>query len=474
MESQGVLTSIAKELSRRSTLEQLDSIVICERVTSAISLVSCLAIIATFIFDSTFRKHINRLIFYASFGNIMTNVATLMGRSGIHNPNSFECQFQGVLIQWFMPADSYWTLAMAYNVYLTFYRNGSSETLRKMEKWYFTFCYGLPGIPALVFVAVKTKANGRFYGDATLWCWISSEWDIFRFITFYGPVWLATFGNIFIYCRCGGEIYQKQKQLKGLQSPKDIVIFDPWDNVKITEVHVTSEKIEHEGPNGTFYESGSSDLQLEHEKSEVPGAPGSYSVSVSTQQRLHRQNDPSEMQRPKTADTHDGSQDITSFGSQTSGRKSLRTAPRQQATINANSAAVGYAKVAALIFIAMLVTWIPSSANRLYSIVHSGKTSVALEFISATVLPLQGFWNALIYFYTSRFQTRELYRHILFYLSRKSHPSPISDISTYDRSPFARTRSRMSRQTRRRDGYEEDDDMTELSNMRRTQSDSKV
>lgn len=67
-------------------------------------------------------------------------------------------------------------------------------------------------------------------------------------------------------------------------------------------------------------------------------------------------------------------------------------------TDNANWA---YAKVAVLFFVALMVTWIPSSANRVYSYVHPGQISEGLEFASAFVLPLQGFWNGLIYATTS-------------------------------------------------------------------------
>jgi len=52
-------------------------------------------------------------------------------------------------------------------------------------------------------------------------------------------------------------------------------------------------------------------------------------------------------------------------------------------------------------FIAMMVTWIPSSANRVYSVIHTGQISLGLEYASAFVLPLQGFWNAVIYTTTS-------------------------------------------------------------------------
>ncbi len=45
----------------------------------------------------------------------------------------------------------------------------------------------------------------------------------------------------------------------------------------------------------------------------------------------------------------------------------------------------------------------------MYSVVHAGGVSVPLEYMSAFVLPLQGFWNACIYFVTSWAAVRMLW-----------------------------------------------------------------
>jgi hypothetical protein len=90
-----------------------------------------------------------------------------------------------------LPADALWTLAMAVNVYLTFYYKFDAVKLRKMEVWYASLCYGVPFVPALAYIFVSTADRGRMYGDATLWCWVSSRWDAMRIATFYGPVWLV-------------------------------------------------------------------------------------------------------------------------------------------------------------------------------------------------------------------------------------------------------------------------------------------
>jgi hypothetical protein len=89
----------------------------------------------------------------------------------------------------FMCADSIWTLAMACNVYLTFFYHYDAVKIRALEKWYFLASYGLPFVPALVYLFVKNHEGARMYGDATLWCWISRDFDVIRIATFYGPVW---------------------------------------------------------------------------------------------------------------------------------------------------------------------------------------------------------------------------------------------------------------------------------------------
>jgi len=80
------------------------------RVGSVFSLLGAGFIIVTFCTSRAFHKPINRLAFFASFGNIMTNVATLISQDGIRayhrNPHAGICKMQSMFIQWFMPADA--------------------------------------------------------------------------------------------------------------------------------------------------------------------------------------------------------------------------------------------------------------------------------------------------------------------------------------------------------------------------------
>ncbi|KAI1768709.1 family A G protein-coupled receptor-like protein [Hypoxylon sp. FL1150] len=430
------------------TLSQLEAISIIERVGSVCSLLGCVFVILTFIFSKAFRKPINRLVFYASFGNMMTNVGTLMSREYVSQLDSFACQFQGFLIQMFMPADAFWTLAMAFNVYLTFYHKFDAAGLRKMEIWYLLLCYGIPFIPALTYVFVKAEAKGRMYGNATLWCWVSSEWDIFRIATFYGPVWVVILITMFIYFRTGGEIYKKRKQLRSLgasssvNDPDPLAMDDPY-SVKTTEVTISSEAAEE----------GSDGIDLAPLGRRATQKKTLYSVTIS-----------SDTKGPPKPQQADFSLPIQSNVPPTPSTVWARgRVQKRRANYEANNAAWSYSKCALLFFTALLITWIPSSANRVYGVVNSNDVSAPLEIMSAIVLPLQGFWNTCIYVATSWKAVRIMFSDIWARVNGHSPEPSQYGTDHHDKRNFA---FRLGSRSSRRDI--ETDSVTELTNSGRT------
>lgn len=80
--------------------QQMKQIEIVERAMSVLSLVGSLFIITTFAIFPFFRKPINRLVMFASLGNVLCNIATLISVSGMSysEPNPL-CHFQAFLIQ---------------------------------------------------------------------------------------------------------------------------------------------------------------------------------------------------------------------------------------------------------------------------------------------------------------------------------------------------------------------------------------
>lgn len=62
---------------------------------------------------------------------------------------------------------------------------------------------------------------------------------------------------------------------------------------------------------------------------------------------------------------------------------------------------LAYLRTSFVFAISVLVTWTPSSINRVYNLIYPNRISYGLNIASAAVLPLQGVWNAVIYFSTS-------------------------------------------------------------------------
>ncbi|KAH6623089.1 hypothetical protein F5144DRAFT_657239, partial [Chaetomium tenue] len=425
--------------------EDAASIIAIERACSALSLVGCLFVLVTFSLSDAFRQRaINRMVFYATFGNMLTNVATLMTTSFTHNVDSFGCQLQGFLIQVFMQGDAYWALAMAINVYLTFYHKYDARMLRKMEIPYLFCCYGIPFIPGFTFIFVSNQHAGRPYGDAVLWCWLKSEWEVYRIATFYGPIWVAIIAAMIIYIRAGREIYRKRRKMLNFSStgtgtaigndtfsPEFSSIF----NYKTTEVTQTTEIIQapaatadpnsgHPNQKPSYSVTISADAQAASQLHMRPSLEDAIhnddaATGTATLTNAPTQNDSSSSTTQRTrvlsttqisiAPTITASATITTTchphntttaTTATGGGADFR-AHRRRNYYESHNATWSYTKCAILFFSVLLITWIPSSGNRVYSMLRGGDVSKPLFFASAFVLPLQGFWNAIIYVVTS-------------------------------------------------------------------------
>ncbi len=84
------------------TKEQYRALEGVSRASSVLSLAGSLFIVGTFLSSKRFRSAINRLMFYASWGNIMTNVGSLMSRAAIERGVDRPfCQFQAFILEWY-------------------------------------------------------------------------------------------------------------------------------------------------------------------------------------------------------------------------------------------------------------------------------------------------------------------------------------------------------------------------------------
>ncbi|KAI5799075.1 hypothetical protein EDC01DRAFT_704481 [Geopyxis carbonaria] len=366
------------------TTRELELLQTTSRVSSAFSLAGAGFIILTFCTSSHFHRPINRLAFFASFGNILTNVATITSRDGIRaGPDSALCQAQATIIQWAIPADALFCLAMAWNVYLTVFKKRTTQQLRTLEMYYILACYGLPLLLAILLLTIRVPDRGRIYGPATLWCWIGSEWQVLRIAAFYGPVWIVLTVTFFIYVLAGRVIFNLRRNLRhfakddgrssgsctsGIRPPPPAHVRDV-ELQKIAQI-VSGERASSLFPPGTA--SSSAPLLAA-----TTTDPERAALSAYTTYTCH----------------------ITS-GASPAGHTPAPTG-RTRPALEANTAAWAYCRCAMLFFLALFITWLPSSINRVYTLQYPDATDFGYNFAAALVLPCQGFWNGLIYVVTT-------------------------------------------------------------------------
>jgi hypothetical protein len=171
---------------------------------------------------------------------------------------------------------------------------------------------------------------------------------------------------------------------------------NPFHASKTTEISFVSEAVDKHAEAGVF-DIGMPGNQVSKPS---PVAKTPYSVTVSTGPDPRTRFD---IENPVPSDHANHDNFELSPTVRFPDPHTHRAPPTQvhRAATQTDNANWAYAKVAVLFFVALMVTWIPSSANRVYSYVHPGQISIGLEFASAFVLPLQGFWNGLIYATTS-------------------------------------------------------------------------
>ncbi|OBT87670.1 hypothetical protein VE02_02744 [Pseudogymnoascus sp. 03VT05] len=335
--------------------KELAGIQYAERISSVLSVLGCFFVIVTFCSMKIFRKPINRLVFYATFGNLATNVVTLVSRSGIlAGVNSPLCQFQAFIIQMCMPADALWMFSMAFNVFLTFFYHFGEPEFKALEKYYIVFNYGIPLIPAIVFVVYQNEERGHIFGDATLWCWVTVRWNALRIATFYGPVWVVLIATMTIYIIVGRIVFRNQARFREL----------------------TDQASRNQASMAASVVASPSVLEQGH-------------ISVITDVNVGSE---------ACANSADlaGSDDLAGCkrGSSTAKVK----AKKEKREVNAaDRAAWAYLKCAFFFFTAMLLTWVPATANRIATLIDPTLVSFPLNITEAILLPLQGFFNAMIY-----------------------------------------------------------------------------
>ncbi|KAL2051419.1 hypothetical protein ABVK25_008286 [Lepraria finkii] len=417
---------------------QINAFAVTERVTSIFSLLGIFFILSTFLLGRGFNKPINRLVFAASWSNLGMNIATLIAEDGVSaGPTSSLCQFQAFAFQMFLGVDALWALCMAFNVHLALFRGWTAQRMQAQEWKYFIACYGFSFIPALVYLFINVEGRVKVYGPAPLWCWITGEWDFLRIATLYGIVWVALISAFVIYCMAGAKVWRNRHDLHEWFNPFNE---NPFESTVTTEVDVTTHVRRAESPS-SIRRPSDGEMPIHGIESQGGGDYVPYTVNVEVGPQDKHQNSAPELFR-------------------------MRTLTRNAALNEANADAWLYARVAFLFFCALLISWVPSSTNRVYSLAHPDRLNFGLNYTETLVLPLQGFLNAIVYIITSQTACRNLWRSITGAQELPRKSSSVTGTRSDLPLGMGKTDTKLERLAARRTSQRLDSDVTSVSCLR--------
>jgi len=143
------------------------------------------------------RNFAFKMVFWIAFSDFFYAIGDMM----LDSPSgSFACYLQALLISYFELSSMLWTVAIAFTLHITILRKDPNFLLdvEGSARKYALFCWGIPLVLAILPLTTSS------YGDSGGWCWISTDASYaagtaWRFVQFYGPLWLSIGYNIYVY-----------------------------------------------------------------------------------------------------------------------------------------------------------------------------------------------------------------------------------------------------------------------------------
>lgn len=179
------------------TNKQRKLLAVCPKITGGLSMIgSSLTIREIFKDPSKRSKPQFRILvgmsicdMFSSFGYFMSTWAIPKDSdNSFARGNDLTCNVQGFLIQFGVAIPLYNCMLCIFHL-LTIKHGWKEDQVRSVEK---LFHFTPLGFAAATSVTIAANGN---YGDAMLWCWITTNrknvTHLLRWTTFYGPLWAA-------------------------------------------------------------------------------------------------------------------------------------------------------------------------------------------------------------------------------------------------------------------------------------------
>ncbi|CVL12422.1 related to G protein coupled receptor like protein [Fusarium proliferatum] len=234
------------------------------------------------------------------------------------------------------------------------------------NKWlYSLICFGGPFISGFTLFFISTPARGPVYGATTTWCWIRESWVSIRLFTSYLFVWICIATSIVLNTAVGFRLFRARNKARGILNSR--IQTTVTDHQTVTETNTDTDV------------QGSEDAPVTAVRDTQKSTPNATTVDPIP---------PNQKQ-----------QSSSSNPSSTKSKFWLKD-PIKRA----------YLFTTFMFTLSVLVTWVPASITRIHSLLNRD-VPYSYQVAIAAVMPLQGLWNALIFFTTSRGVIRDSMRN---------------------------------------------------------------
>ncbi|KAK1759005.1 G coupled receptor like-protein [Echria macrotheca] len=406
------------------TEEQIQVLVVLERVGGSLSLISVLLILCCYSLFPRLRTVPNTFIVFASIANAGAAIGCIIAYDGIRaGLTSPLCQLQGFLLEMFIQSDPWWSLAMALNVLLVFVHGANPRAIRKWWWLYCLICYGGPFALALGCLLLKTPTRPAVYGDAGTWCWISNEWNSLRIYTSFMFVWVCITTSLVIYVGVGIHLFRVKHKFQRISSSgsrergtPEIRVLHDYVKDRKSVVSISDWPITPSSDPRLFNDAFAELLSgsPSHNRQESPLPSPFLQSSVTKPNRAHS---PHRSPNPSFDSSYSRytatSAGLTPFLISTTPSSPPPPPQTRQGTSTLDRLGINdpikraYLRTALLFALSVLVTWIPTTIHRTHELIHGEPSPFAYDIATAAVLPLQGVWNGIIFAIASWTTLRE-------------------------------------------------------------------
>jgi len=178
------------------------------------SCISSIFILFTIYFFKLYKSPSTRLIAYMSITDFLQSIATQISYgwiSTIPETGTFACRLQGFLFNYSNVSSSFWALSISLHTVLCGLFGWSKI---KFEIVSICLCVSIPFIFSISGFGIQNTTHTEFYSDVGVWCWISENFESYRFAFHYVWIFIVMILLFLIYSFIAYRIYSVKSSLE--------------------------------------------------------------------------------------------------------------------------------------------------------------------------------------------------------------------------------------------------------------------